>query len=146
MEENCKIPIPIDNGENVLRAAISPYHFKKKSKELHHKVFKSRPAGTDDVSMMRHDYLGLDFCMRKGQEIVSGIAKSDVTFEGFVQLTAEQIRSCNSDVIDTREVYCGHVSMRHGFVVQEGEPMDSRANLDLDNRTKALLKICKYPL
>ena len=62
----CEIPIDIDDTEVIVRAIFEPYHVKKGKLKL--QAFKS-PAGKDEVSVIRHTYMGTAFCKCKAKEI-----------------------------------------------------------------------------
>jgi len=64
----CHLPTEVGDDENIVRAILSPAHVKAGSNNIRHQAFRSR-AGTDEVSVIRHSYMGSDFCKQKGKEI-----------------------------------------------------------------------------
>jgi hypothetical protein len=139
----CHLPTDIGGDENIVRAIFCPSHVKLGSTEVKHQAFRSRP-GTDDVSVIRHSYMGSDFCKQKGKEIEAGWPKN--FFVGLSVIRAASIRECESTVHDSREEYCGHAHISHGFIFPPNEPPPSETLLILTDRCKALRdKAVYYP-
>jgi len=137
----CEIPIDIDDTEVIVRAIFEPYHVKKGKLKL--QALKS-PADKDEVSVIRHSYMGTDFCKRKANEIEAygniGKEKSQVkTYQGFAVLKALHIRSVGSDVTDSRDLFLGHADMHHGIVLEPNEPPESSQAMMLSERLRLLV-------
>jgi len=131
----CHLPIDIAPSENIVRAILCPTHIKQGSNEVKYQAFKSRP-GTDEVSVIRHSHMGSNFCKNKGKEIEVGWPNN--YFVGFSVIPASVIFDCGSKVHDSREEYCGHAHISHGFILQPNEPPPPDLNLILTERYKAL--------
>jgi hypothetical protein len=137
------IPIYIDDDEVIVRVIFEPYHEKKG--KLKATAFRS-PMGIDEVSVMRHTYMGTPFCKRKAKEIEADSRKKDPQkkYLGFAVLMASQIRFVKSNVIDSRNQFIGHADIKHGFVLQRDEPLDPKAKMELDERLKTLVSLTNY--
>jgi len=112
----CDIPVPVENRETIVRA-LRECHVRKG--KLRNNVFRGR-SGTDEVSVMRHTYLGSDACKKRGKEIASG--DPDNPYVGIAAIPAECVRSAGSEVTDSREEFCGHSHISPGMVETPGEP------------------------
>jgi hypothetical protein len=115
----CDIPVAIANEETVVRA-LRECHIRKG--KLRDNVFRASP-GTDEVSVMRHTFLKSDFCKAKAREIASGDQRNP--YVGLAAITVGSVRNAGSDVIDSRNEYCGHAHISHGIAVPvpAGEPL-----------------------
>ena len=136
----CEIPIDIDDTEVIVLAIFEPYHVKKGKLKL--QAFKSL-AGKDEVSVIRHTYMGTAFCKCKAKEIEAkgniGKEKNQVkTYQGFAVLMALHIRSVSSDVSDSRNLFLGHADMLHGIVLEANEPPESSQAMMLNERLREL--------
>ncbi len=142
----CEIPIDIDDKETIVRAIFQPYHVNKKGK-LKPEAFKS-PVGKDEVSVIRHTYMGTGFCKRKAKEI-EAIGKEkgqSKTYKGLASLKAFDIRSVGSDVNDSRDFFWGHADIHHGIVRESNEPPESSQLMMLNERLRLLAdKAIFYP-
>jgi hypothetical protein len=133
----CNIPVPIEGEEGIVRA-INNFHVSDKGR-LKTSAFRPKP-GTDDLSVMRHTYLGSDACKTKAKEIVQNNPK--VQYKGLAIIFAERVRTAGSDVIDSREGnYCGHAHISHGIIVP---PPNEPANPLLVTRLLALRDSARY--
>ncbi len=119
----CDIPVAVANEETVVRA-LRECHVRKG--RLRDNVFRA-PAGTDEVSVMRHTYMKSDACKIKAKEIASGDAHNP--YVGMAAVSVESVRSVGSEVTDSREEYCGHAHISHGVVVPAEEPLDPKLSL-----------------
>jgi hypothetical protein len=138
----CLLPLNIDESERIVRIVLCDLHIKKNSKELRHQLFRSK-VGTDDVSVVRYEYKGVDFCREKGAEISKTMRSQ--SFVGLAVIVAESIRFCGSRIDDSRHVYCGHAHISHGLVSPPAnDPACAEDNYILTERHKALLKYTTY--
>ena len=128
----CQIPIEIDGAETIVRAIKSPSHVDK-NHNLKAAAFRSRP-GTDDVSVIRHTYMGSDFCKAKGKSTASPAS----VYFGLASIKADAIRSTGSTVEDSRQEFFGHAHISHGLILPPNEPLNSGDSLVLQERCKAL--------
>ncbi len=138
-----EIPIDIDDTEVIVRAIFQPYHVNKKGR-LKPKAFQS-PAGKDEVSVIRHTYVGTYFCKCNAKEIEAngniGKEKNQLkTYQGFAVLKALHIRSVGSDVNDSRDFFLGHADIHHGIVLEPNEPPDSNQAMLLNERLRELVE------
>jgi hypothetical protein len=137
----CDIPIPIDGWESIARAILS-IHLDDKGK-LKTNTFRPKP-GKQDVSVMRHSYMGSDACKAKAKGIRSSSAR--VEYKGLAVIGALQIRKAGSEVTDSREGedhYCGHADLSHGIAnPPPGEPDDPM----LIEKLRALKKAAQFCL
>jgi hypothetical protein len=137
----CDIPIEIAGEENIVRAIKSPYHIDKRRNKLKHQAFRSKPE-TDEVSVVRHHYMGSDFCKAKAKEIVAH--DPTATYEGLAVLRADAIRATGSTIHDSRNVYCGHAHISHGIILLPDDPLHAELNLALTERCQALCDAALY--
>jgi hypothetical protein len=111
------LPVVIDDAETIVRAVVSPAHYKKGKV----KTAAFRPQyGKSSISVMRQ-LMGDDFCKDKAVEI--GKASPNQTYVGLLTIKAAAIREAGSSVTDSREEWPGHADLDHGFPsVREQEP------------------------
>jgi hypothetical protein len=134
----CDIPIPLQDSETIVRGILN-IHVNDKGK-LKSNAFRPKPE-TDEVSVMRHGYLGSDACKSKAREL----SKDQVNYQGLAVLLAREIRHAGSQVVDSREGnYCGHAHISHGIVIPRDEPLESPLNLALGERLRALRTVARY--
>jgi hypothetical protein len=128
-------PVPIDGEEKIVRA-ITSGSVNKTNTAIRPRAFRSRP-GADEVSVIRQTFTGSDFCKAKGRE------RAD--YVGLAVLHAGQIRKAGSEVIDSRDEYCGHAHISHGIVAPPPhEPLSPQDNLALDKKLDALRSAARY--
>ncbi|NUA26139.1 hypothetical protein [Cupriavidus basilensis] len=139
----CDIPIPVTDSESIVRAIKRPSHTTtKKGKEvLKSAAFKAAPE-RDDVSVMRHTYMGTQACREKAASLVEG--NDRVKYVGLAVLSASQIRQLASDVIDSREEFCGHAHISHGVVLTRDEPPDSVLTMALNERLREMIAAATF--
>ncbi len=128
----CDLPTEIVDEERIVRLVRTPNHVKKN--ELAPAAFRSQ-AGTDDVSVVRHNYMGSDFCKSKGKEIMAA------AYVGLAVVNAQAIRNTGSSIQDSRDEYCGHAHISHGVILPRDEPPNSEMNLFITERCRALVKV-----
>jgi hypothetical protein len=134
----CDIPVPVPDGETIVRGILS-VHVNEKGR-LKSNAFRPKPD-TDDLSVMRYDYLGANSCKAKARELSS----QQVVYRGLAVLLAREIRDVNSEVVDSRDGnYCGHAHISHGIVVPRDEPPESPLNLALGEKLRALRIVARY--
>jgi hypothetical protein len=135
------IPAPVSDEETIVRGICSPYHLKKGKLKPH--AFDPT-KDTDETSVMRHDFLGSDFCKAKAKELANPLANPKKIYEGFAVLSARQIRLTSCEVKDSREVYPGHADIKLGVGVQSGEPPPAEQLPLIQERRKDLAKRANY--
>ena len=136
----CQIPIEIDDAEQIVRAIKSPPHIDKKNPaKLKPGAFRSK-SGTDNVSVIRHDYMGSDFCKAKGKASANPFA----VYVGLASISAAAIRSTGSTVHDSREQFLGHAHISHGLILFPDEPPKSEDNLVIQERCRALCALATF--
>jgi hypothetical protein len=140
-ESDCKIPVSVASEENVVRAVWS-----------HHLDGNSLKKGflrSERTSVMRHTYMGTEECRSRGRSIPHG--NPGVRYKGLAIIRVGRIRQVGSDVLDSREQFCGHAHISHGPALagqaaEPGEPLFDDPNLlmTLDERLKELKKATRY--
>jgi len=138
----CHLPIEIGNDENIVRVIFHRDYVKSGPHTYKHQVFRSGPPGTDEVSVIRHSYMGSDFCKQKGKEIA--VRRHKDSFVGFAVLRTRAVLDTGSTVHDSRKYYCGHAHISHGFTVEPNEPPEAENNMRLTARCKALRDAAAY--
>lgn len=134
----CDIPVEIDGAEKIVRAIKTPFHLKKnKSTKLARAAFRP-PPGTDEVSVMRHGYMGTNACRAKAKEI------GQAAYVGMAALLAHGVRNAGAAVVDSRQEFCGHADIRHGIVIERDEPPSAEKSLALDQRIDGILRVTTY--
>lgn len=132
-----EMPISVADEEVIVRCIFFPAHFDKNGK-IKVAAFHP-PANSQDISTVRHDYVGTDFCKQKAKEMQS--AKRE--YRGLATLTAREIRSARCGIEDSREVFFGHADIKMGIVVPQGDPPEGQ-NEELLARKRALVKALRY--
>jgi len=133
----CDIPVEVADHENVVRAIFSSQVDKKTLRknaffEIH-----------DDVSVMRHSYLGSEECKKKALQIVPGNAA--IKYKGLAIIGVKAVRDAKSQVADSRAVYCGHAHISHGIQLPPADdPLYSQQKLELDERLRELKRLARY--
>jgi hypothetical protein len=133
----CSIPVAVADHENVVRAIFSN-HVEKKSLRKN-AFFEPR----DDVSVMRHSYMGSDECKKQALKIRPG--NSGVKYKGLAIIGVKAVRDAKSQVTDSRTVYCGHAHISHGIhVPPPDDPLYAQQKLELDDRLRELKDLARY--
>jgi|GEM_PF-1970099 hypothetical protein len=133
----CDIPIEIANEEKIVRAIFSSQVDKKTLRK--NAFFEPH----DDVSVMRHTHMGSDECKRRALQITPG--NPNIKYKGLAVIEAKAIRDSNSQVTDSRIVYCGHAHISHGIQVPPADdPLYAQQKLELDDRLRELKKLARY--
>jgi hypothetical protein len=137
----CDLPVEITDEEQIVRAIFFPHHIDISKNRLKPAAFRS-PPDKDEVSVIRHTYMGSDFCKAKAKEIAQ--RSPMVTYVGLAALRARDIRATGSTIDDSREVYYGHAHISHGVVLPRDEPLNSALNMVVIERCRALVAITHY--
>ena len=134
----CDIPLDVADGENVVRAIFSNH---VDNKTLRKNAFYER---NDDVSVMRHTYIGSDQCKKHALEVKPGNA--NIKYKGLAVIGVRVVRDANSQVTDSREGnFCGHAHISHEIEVPPADdPLFAQQKLELDERLRALKKAARY--
>jgi len=139
------IPIKINDCETIVRGILNPVHIYQsgpRKGKLKPQAFQS-PVGKDEVSTIRHHYMGDDFCKRKAKEINSGKNQ----YHGLAVILAEKVRSAGSYLEDSRNPpnYLGHADIKHGFIsVPPDDPLSGNERLKQIDHIKRLVDFVKY--
>ena len=141
---DCPVPVQVADGERIARAICSPYHFKKNKVTV--RAFDPTP-GTDEISVSRLDYLGADGCKQRAQLLNDPDQQKQ--YVGFSVLRTATVRKHGMDVIDSRQVYCGHADIKLGLAdlitdFVPGEPLDPELRLKIRDFGQLLLQSQKY--
>lgn len=118
------LPKTVSDSEKLARAIFEPFHIKKG--KVKSAAFKA-PAGKKDVSVNRLRALSPDDCKKKAKEI----EKPGKVYQGFAVITAEEVRTLGSKVVDSREPpprYFGHADIIHDVVLKKNEPAPAEFN------------------
>ncbi len=99
------VPLGVSADERIVRAIYSPYHVDKKKNRLKHQAYDPTPR-TDEISIMRLDYMGSSSCRRKARSIALENAKKE--YCGFAVLRVNAVCNSGMSVVDSRNSYCGH--------------------------------------
>ena len=136
----CNIPVAVAENENVVRAVFS------------HQVGKAgiKPylfhpgSGPDEVSVMRHSYMGTDACKEQARKITP--ANPNLKYKGLAIVAVNAVHAVGSQVSDSREGnFCGHAHISHGIVVPpQQEPLHSELKFQLDERLRQLKDHARY--
>jgi hypothetical protein len=137
----CDLPTEIAAGEKIVRAIFFPPHIDRRKNRLKPAAFRS-PPDIDEVSVIRHTYMGSDFCKVKAKEIAH--RSPSITYVGLAALRAQDIRATGSTIHDSREEFCGHAHISHGVVLPRDEPLNSEENMFVTERCRALVAIAQY--
>lgn len=132
-----ELPTDVADGEKIVRAVKTPYHLNKKKTALDWRAFKPK-VGTDDLSVMRLDYLGANACKDKAVEIAAA------EYVGLGVICASSIRVSGSEVLDSRDEFWGHAHIAHGIIVQPNEPLSAEDNERFTARLKKLARNTAY--
>jgi hypothetical protein len=134
----CDIPLDVADGENVVRAVFSNH---VDNKTLRKNAFYER---YDDVSVMRHSYLGSDQCKKHALEVKPGNAS--IKYKGLAVIGVKAVRDVNSQVTDSRDGnFCGHAHISHGIELPPADdPLFSGKKLELDERLRKLKSLARF--
>jgi hypothetical protein len=141
---DCPIPVQVADGERIVRAICSPYHFKKNKVDV--RAFDPTP-GTDEISVSRLEYLGADVCKKRAQLLND--PSQQKKYVGLSVLRTAVIREHGMDVIDSRHVFCGHADIKLGLPALStdfvpGEPLTPELKLKQRDLGRLLLQSQKY--
>lgn len=135
----CNIPVHVADDEKVVRAIFSN-HVDKKS--LRKNAFYEMH---DDVSVMRHAHLGSDECKKRALEVQPGNAS--IKYKGLAVIGVKAVRDADSQVTDSRAVYCGHAHISHGIPVPPpDDPLYAQQRLELDERLRKIKSLARFVL
>lgn len=127
------LPLFVRDEERLARAIFFP-NYVNKSGKLKPSAFRA-PGGRHDVSVNRLLALNANACKVRSRAIaLSG------TFAGFAVLTAQNVRQCGSDVVDSRSEYLGHADIIHDQILTKGEP----APAEFNQRLKRMAEAAQY--
>ena len=133
-------PRDIADEETIVRGICSPYHVSKKG-ALKPNAYRP-PDGTDEVSVMRGDWIGAEICKQRAKNLENPAERKAYT--GLSRFECPKIRSRGTTLIDTRKVFEGHADIQHGITPNKGNPPPADQLLILHERTKALAALANY--
>lgn len=136
------IPEIVSDHEVIVRGICSPFHVKSNGK-VKKQAFHPTPR-TDEVSVMRHDYLGPHICKARAQALEN--PEKNKTYKGLAVLAAAQIRQSGCDVKDSRQIFLGHADIKLGVTTatEPGEPVVAEQSERLDGIAKSLAELANY--
>lgn len=138
------VPRRVSNHERIVRAIFSPYHVDSK-RRLKHSAYDPTPK-TDEISIMRLDYMGSSLCKRKAQSFENLAKKKE--YRGLAVLNVGAVRNIEMAVGDSREHFCGHGDIK--FLIEElrhrepGEPLSAEANKRFKDLKDMLVSVSNY--
>jgi hypothetical protein len=131
-------PIDIDDSEEIVRGIFSPYHINKNGTL---KLQAFQPShGTDEVSVMRLNWMGLDLCKRKAKEMERLNAKPPKTLITLACLSTEKVRKGGLEVLDSRKHFDGHADIKLGIIVPGREPLPPEQIIRLNEKIEYLIE------
>ncbi len=139
------IPLHVDDDERIVRAIYSPFHLNKKKTRLTATAYDPYP-GTDEISVMRLDYIGTCACKREARKIENPQKKK--TYYGFAVLNVGTVRQANMSLTDSRHNFCGHADILFMMDVlknrQAKEPLSAADGKRLKDLQDHLLASSRY--
>ncbi len=139
-EITSKLPLEVADDEPIVRGICSHHHVSSKGK-LKPEAYEA-PDGTDEVSVMRSNWLGTDVCKQRAKKL-ENLEKRKI-YRGLAVLSAQQIREAGADVVDSRKVYEGHADIKHGVIQERGVPLLPQEIDILRQRYKKLAALAEY--
>src|SRR5690606_26769313 len=96
--------------------------------------------GTEDVSVMRLDWIGPHRC--RHYALLLEHPPKQKTYRGLSVLLASEIRAAGQNVLDSRELFRGHADIKMGIVLpRNGDPGDPVQIKRLRDRAKKLSQV-----
>lgn len=139
------IPYQVADDERIVRAIYSPVHLDKKLTRLRSSAYDP-PPGTDELSVMRLEYLGTRASKKHARRIEN--PKKNRTYRGFAVLRVKKIRDFNMSVDDSRQYYSGHADIRLMLDAlknrQANEPLSAADGKRLKDLKDYLLASSRY--
>lgn len=130
----------VDDRERIVRAICTPYHVRSNGK-LKWQAFDP-PAGSDEVSVIRHDYISASECKFRGKQLAVVAAQKE--YKGLAVIMSAAVRRHGADVVDSRDVYIGHADIKHGIRRDRLEPPPPEILQKLKQRCESLLAATTY--
>ena len=100
------IPIAVADDERIVRAVFSPMNVKNNQIKRN---FYEPPIPTDELSVMRWEYLGAKASKARAKKIQNP-AKGR-TYHGLAAFRVGKIRVDDISVVDSRNQFCGHADV-----------------------------------
>tara|TARA_R110001592_G_scaffold205863_2_gene456458 strand:- start:1849 stop:2370 length:522 start_codon:yes stop_codon:yes gene_type:complete len=127
-------PELISDSEKITRVLLYPQHIHKNKGTLMKSAFRP-PAGLDEISVLRHDYSGADFCKEWGRKIES--PENGRNYFGVACLRAEEIREVKADVFySPQDDNPYHGDIKIGYVPEQGKSLPAEIQLKIDTLAK----------
>jgi hypothetical protein len=97
---------------------------------------------TDEVSILRALWIGPDLTKKRSQALQT----KEKVYKGLAVLEVGTVRTCGADVVDSRELFCGHGDIRHGIRLKcsQSDPPSPELVHQLHVRNKELAKLSRY--
>lgn len=123
-----------------MRGICSPYHVKSNGK-LKPEAYDPSPD-TDEVSILRALWIGPDLTKRRSQALQT----KGKLYEGLAVLDVGTIRAQGANVVDSRELFCGHGDILHGIILKcsQSDPPPPELVRRLHVRNKELARLSRY--
>lgn len=134
-------PVEISAGEIIVRGICSPYHVK--NDRLKASAFMPPPE-SDEISVMRYDYLGGDGCKQYAKRLADPLGKPAKEYCGLAALAVTDVTQAELQVVDSRSVYMGHADIKFPFPRPRNEPADSQKTETLKSLADRLRSMAKF--
>lgn len=138
------LPLEIADDEAVVR--IITNKMLKSGGKIHRNAFQPRRGVSGGISVIRHDYMGSDFCKHHGKTKVQKLESPDSRiYKGLAAVRVMTFRSLGGNVHDTRDQFLGHADACVGMVRPgQPDPLDPEVQLAFDKRLDAILAKTRY--
>jgi len=136
-DEECEIPVVIADEEKIVRAVFNNHLERNRLRSN----FFDHPQ--DQASVMRHSHMGTRECKRRARNIKPG--NPNLKYRGMAVIQARAIRDAEGEVVDSREVYCGHAHVSVDVEMPPpGDPLESERKFQRDQRLRSLARSARY--
>jgi hypothetical protein len=141
----CDIPVVIEGPEKLVRVIISPWHFDKKKRRPKSQAYMPS-RGTDEISLIRAEKIGMTQCKQRALELCSKKPVQETPrLQGFATALASQIQVEGFAVVDSRDQFCGHAHIAVGIkAAEKGEPPNAEDKLKLSDISEKLMAIFRF--
>lgn len=134
------LPVEVALEEIIVRGVCHPYHVK--NDKLHWNAFWPPPE-RDDVSVLRHDYVGADFCKTHAKSLAN--EQQGKIYKGLSFFNRAAVQYAGADIVDSRSEFLGHADIKHTQKAPpKGHPRDSAELMALVDVCKAIVKKAIY--
>lgn len=138
-----ELPPEVEDEEAVVRVVIDKW---LKNGKVHRPAFQPKKGKSGEISVIRHDFTGSDFCKLHGKTKVQKLTSPNSRiYTGLAATKARAFREEGGNVYDTREQFLGHADACIGIVRPDTpEPPEPEVLHALNRRIDALLSRTSY--